>query len=205
MSEQPSLSPPDRDVRQTDAPPHPDAPADVSKPHRGIPIGIAIGVALVLLIGGLLVWRAESKTDKVALASSPKPVTVIHAPASPYRAERVYVGTLRPWIEASIGPQFISAYVDTVLVRPGAVVTRGSVLATLDCRKRQRADAGARLAGAGHRCAPGRHLARAARTASLLDGGFVSPTRRSKRTRRAPPPPPTSPPPRRASPRAPST
>ena len=33
-----------------------------------------------------------------------------------------------------VGPQLVSAYVDTVLVRPGAVVKRGEVLATLDCR-----------------------------------------------------------------------
>ena len=35
---------------------------------------------------------------------------------------------------ARVGPQYVSAYVGTVLVRPGAVVKRGEVLATLDCR-----------------------------------------------------------------------
>ena len=33
-----------------------------------------------------------------------------------------------------VGPQLVSAYVDTVLVRPGATVKRGDVIATLDCR-----------------------------------------------------------------------
>ena len=83
-----------------------------------IPIVIAIGVLTVLVLGGLLVWHAESKVNKVALASAPKPVTVIAAPATTFRDSRTYVGTLRPWVEASVGPQFISAYVDTVLVRP---------------------------------------------------------------------------------------
>ncbi len=51
-----------------------------------------------------------------------------------FRPRRTYVGTFAPWVEASVGPQFISAYVDTVLVRPGAMVKRRQVLATLDCR-----------------------------------------------------------------------
>ncbi len=40
---------------------------------------------------------------------------------------------MEPWVEASVGPQYISAYVATVLVRPGDTVKRGQVLATLDC------------------------------------------------------------------------
>ncbi len=150
-------------------------PLSPPRPHRGIPVGIALGVAGVLLIGGLLVWRAEAKTDKVAMASSPKPVTVIHAPATPYRAERMYVGTIRPWIEASVGPQFISAYVDTVLVRPGAVVKRGDVLATLDCRN---ASAQTQALASQARAVDARQVAvahQSNRTQGLLDGGFVSP------------------------------
>jgi len=54
--------------------------------------------------------------------------------ASVFRSTRSYVGTLQPWSEASVGPQLVSAYVDTVLVRPGAIVKRRDVLATLDCR-----------------------------------------------------------------------
>ena len=61
-------------------------------------------------------------------------VTVIVARETTFRDRRRYVGTLRPWIEASVGPQYISVYVDTVLVRPGATVRRGDVIATLDCR-----------------------------------------------------------------------
>ena len=102
-------------------------------------------------------------------------MTVIHAPATPYRAERMYVGTIRPWIEASVGPQFISAYVDTVLVRPGAVVKRGDVLATLDCRN---ASAQTQALASQARAVDARQVAishQSSRTQSLLDGGFVSP------------------------------
>src|SRR5580658_2961818 len=107
-----------------------------AKPRGGgsVPVVVAAGVVGILLLGGVLVWHAEAKTNKVALASSPKPVTVLAAKSEPYRPVHTYVGTLRPWIEAKVGPQFISAYVETVLVRPGAVVRKGQVLATLDCR-----------------------------------------------------------------------
>ena len=64
------------------------------------------------------------------------------ARAGSYQPSRVYVGTLEAWLTASIGPQLVSAYVDTVLVRPGAVVKRGEVLATLDCRDASAASQG---------------------------------------------------------------
>jgi RND family efflux transporter MFP subunit len=140
-----------------------------------IPIVIVFGVLAVLVVGGLLVWHAESQINKVALASSPKPVTVIAAPDATFRDSRTYVGTLRPWVEASVGPQYISVYVDAVLVRPGAVVKRGDVLATLDCRN---ASASSQAVAAEARAIDARQQAVAhesARLQTLLDGGFVSP------------------------------
>jgi membrane fusion protein, multidrug efflux system len=140
-----------------------------------IPVVIVAGVATVVVLGGLLVWHAESKINKVALASSPKPVTVIAAPEATFRDSRSYVGTLRPWVEASVGPQYISVYVDTVLVRPGDVVKRGDVLATLDCRN---ASASSQAVAAEARAIDARQQAVAhesTRLQSLLDGGFVSP------------------------------
>jgi membrane fusion protein, multidrug efflux system len=122
----------------------------------------------------LLVWRAEAKTNKVALAASPKPVTEIEARATPYRPVHTYVGAVRPWVEAHVGPQFISVYVDTVLVRPGAVVQKGEVLATLNCRN---ASAQTAAVASQARAIASRHRAmadEAERTRSLLDGGFVS-------------------------------
>jgi RND family efflux transporter MFP subunit len=140
-----------------------------------IPVIIAAGVVGILLFGGVLVWHAEAKTNKVALASSPKPVTVLAAKAEPYRAVHTYVGTLRPWIDAKVGPQFISAYVETVLVRPGAVVKKGQVLATLDCRHAtaQTAAISSQAKAIADRQQAISH--EAARTQTLLEGGFVSP------------------------------
>jgi RND family efflux transporter MFP subunit len=138
-------------------------------------VAIVAGAALLLGAGALLMWRAESGVNKVALASAPKPVTVVASRASTFRGRRVYVGTLRPWIEASVGPQFISGYVDTVLVRPGASVKRAEVLATLDCRN---ASASSQAVAAEARAIDARQRAVAhesARVQSLLDGGYVSP------------------------------
>ncbi|HSS38542.1 MAG TPA: biotin/lipoyl-binding protein, partial [Polyangia bacterium] len=101
---------------------------------RRLPLAIAAGTAGIVVIGVLLVARASSRVNDVALASTPKPVTVVAARAATYRPLRRYVGTIQPWIQAKVGPQLISAYVDTVLVRPGDAVKRGQVLATLDCR-----------------------------------------------------------------------
>lgn len=140
-----------------------------------LPLGIAAGAAAVLLVGGLMVWRADARTNKVALASRPKPVTVVRAQAATYRPTRMYVGTLQPWVQAAVGPQFVSAYVSTVLVRPGATVKKGEVLATLDCRE---VSASTRAVEARARALDARQQAiahEATRTQGLLDGGYVSP------------------------------
>jgi membrane fusion protein (multidrug efflux system) len=146
------------------------------EPRRlAIPIFIVIGVALVLAIGAALIRRAESQVDHVALSSTAKPVTVVAAQGTTFRESRVYIGTLRPWVEAQVGPQFVSAYVDTVLVRPGAFAKRGEVLATLDCRN---ASASSQAVAAEARAIDARQRAVAdesARLKTMLDGGFVSP------------------------------
>ena len=98
----------------------------------GIPLAIAAGVVVALGALALVVRRAESKVDRTALADDARPVTVIVAEGARYRPSRGYVGTLEPWLAASVGPQRVAAYVDAVLVRPGAEVKRGDVLATLD-------------------------------------------------------------------------
>jgi RND family efflux transporter MFP subunit len=136
---------------------------------------IVAGVCGVLALGWVLVHRAESAVNKVALDATPKPVTAVVARAASYRETHTYVGTLRPWVEASVGPQFVSAYVDTVLVRPGAAVQRNEVLATLDCRN---ASASSSAVSAEARAIDARQKAIAdesARLNTLLDGGFVSP------------------------------
>ncbi|HEY3816888.1 MAG TPA: efflux RND transporter periplasmic adaptor subunit [Polyangiaceae bacterium] len=139
-----------------------------------VPLVIVSGVVALLLLAGAFAWRAHARTNKVALAASPKPVTVVAAKAQPFRVVRLYVGELRPWIEAHVGPQFISAYVKTVLVRPGAVVKENEVLATLDCRYANEETA-ALSAQAKAIARRQRAIAdQAARTRSMLDGGFVS-------------------------------
>lgn len=135
---------------------------------------IGSGVAVLLLCGAALLWRAESRTNKVALAESPKPVSYVEAKKASYRARRTYVGTLEPWVMARVGPQFITAYVDTVLVRPGATVKKGEVLATLDCRN---ASAQSQAVAMQARAIDARQQAlahEAARTQGMLGGGFVS-------------------------------
>jgi RND family efflux transporter MFP subunit len=139
-----------------------------------IPLAIGAGVVAILALGAGLVWHAEAGTNKVALAASPKPVTTLPARGAPYRAVHTYVGAIRPWIEAKVGPQFISAYVETVLVRPGAAVRQGQILATLDCRN---ATAQTAAIASEAKAIASRQKAishEAARTSSLLDGGFVS-------------------------------
>lgn len=151
-------------------------PAAAKVDHRSWRVPAVIGGGVLLVLGGglVLVHRAESMINKVALASSPKPVTVVTAKKEPYRPVHSYVGTLRPWVEAKVGPQFISAYVQTVLVRPGAVVKNGQILATLDCRfstAQTAAIASQAKAIAASQLAISHE---ATRTQSLLDGGFVS-------------------------------
>jgi RND family efflux transporter MFP subunit len=140
-----------------------------------VPVVVLAGVAALLGIGAFLVFRAESRVNAVAMASAAKPVTVVSAQSASFRETRMYVGTLRPWVEAEVGPQFVSAYVDTVLVRPGAVVKRGEVLATLDCRN---ASAASQAVAANARAIDAQQRANAdeaRRMESLLDGGFIDP------------------------------
>jgi RND family efflux transporter MFP subunit len=147
---------------------------DTSRRSR-IPLAIAGGVVAILLLGAAMARRDAAQSNKVALASLPKPVTIVRARAATYRPSRTYVGTLQPWVEASVGPQLVSAYVDTVLVRPGAIVKRGDVLATLDCRD---ASASTKAIAARARAIDAHQKAvadEAARTQGLLSGGFVSP------------------------------
>ncbi len=144
-------------------------------PRPWVPIMIAVSVLGSLCLGGLMVMRAESQTNKTPLDALPKSVTIAKVSAVPFRSSRTYVGAIEPWLEASVGPQLVAAYVDTVLVRPGSVVKRGDVIATLDCRN---TNAGSQMIVAEARAVEARQRAIAdesARLQALLDGGFVSP------------------------------
>jgi RND family efflux transporter MFP subunit len=137
------------------------------------------GVIALLVVGALtgayaMVVRAEARTNKVSLASVPRPVAVIAAKAATFRKSRQYVGTLRPWVEAQVGPQLIAAYVDTVLVRPGAKVKRGEVLATLDCRNASTASSAVAMEARAVEAKQKAVADEASRQQKLLAGGYAS-------------------------------
>ena len=137
---------------------------------------IAIAVVVTTLLGGgaLLVWRANARTNKVSLDQEPKLVSFVTAEAAMYQPSRRYIGTMEARAESSIGPQLVSAYLDTVLVRPGVSVKRGQVLATLDCRN---ATTESKAIAAKVREIGARQQAledQAQRYEGLLDGGFVA-------------------------------
>jgi RND family efflux transporter MFP subunit len=101
-------------------------------------------------------------------------VSVQKARAATFRPVRSYVGTTQPWTSASVGPQYVSAYVGAVLVRPGALVKRGEVLATLDCRNTSAAsrEIAAKAKALEERQAAVEHEAE--RTKEMQVGGFAS-------------------------------
>ena len=143
--------------------------------RRHVPFVIAGATLGVVALGSFLVTRAGSGVNKVALESQPKGVTVVTARAAAYRPFRRYVGTILPWIEARVGPQFISAYVDTVLVRPGDVVKRGQVIATLDCRNASASSKAVSMQARAIQTEQEALAHEAARVAELKEGGFASP------------------------------
>lgn len=150
----------------------PEAP--VARSRVAVPLVIVAASAAVIGAGVLMLRHAEANTNKVALASEAKGVTVVEARAAAYRATRRYVGTLEPWLSARTGPQLVSAYVEDVLVRPGAVVRRGDVLATLDCRG---VGAQSKAVAMQARALEARQRAVASETTrleKLADGGFIA-------------------------------
>jgi membrane fusion protein (multidrug efflux system) len=106
------------------------------RPKRSalVPVTVTCLTLVVLGAGRAAMRRAEEQSNPVSLSESKKAVTVVEARATEYRGARRYVGTLEPWHKADIGPQLVSGFVGSVLVRPGDKVKRGAVLATLDCR-----------------------------------------------------------------------
>lgn len=153
----------------------------VTKPLR-IPLLIAVGVGAILLGLGLLAWRARSRVNNVALSAEPKGVTTVAVKAAQYRPQRRYVGTTAPWLEARLGPQLTAAYVDTVLVRPGAKVERGQVLATLDCRNASAQSRSLAMQARSLNATQEALTKEASRVSGLLSGGYVSPNEVDRKT-----------------------
>ncbi|MBK7861360.1 MAG: efflux RND transporter periplasmic adaptor subunit [Archangiaceae bacterium] len=147
-----------------------------ARPRRArLPLFMATGAGLIILFGGVLLHRTTAGGEVTALAAAPKGVSVVTASSTTWRPSRRYIGTLEPWLTARVGPQLISAYVDTVLVRPGAAVKRGAVLATLDCRNASAMEKAISLQARALEATQGAISNEAARVAGLLDGGYASP------------------------------
>lgn len=140
-----------------------------------VPLVIGAGVLALFAAGAALFLRARGETNQVALSSLPKGVTAVPAVAATWRSSRRYVGTLEPWVSASIGPQLISAYVDSVLVRPGASVRRGQVLATLDCKTAAATNKAVVEQAHALQTMQAAISKEAGRVATLLAGGYASP------------------------------
>jgi RND family efflux transporter MFP subunit len=150
---------------------------DVHTPARRsvlVPLAIAGLVTVIIGLGGWLLTRASAHTNRVALIAQPKGVTATTARAARYRPLARYVGSIEPWIEAKLGPQFTSAYVDTVLVRPGALVRRNQVVATLDCRDASAASKAVAMQARALETQQEALAHQAARVGGLLNGGYVS-------------------------------
>jgi RND family efflux transporter MFP subunit len=147
------------------------------KVRFGWPTTILLGaVGGLLAVGAVLYTHSTSQINHEALAQNAKRVTAIAAVAHPFQASRRYVGTIEPWVQAKVGPQLVSAYVDTVLVRPGATVKRGEVIATLDCRN---TSALSKQVGAQARAVDALSTAaanEASRLQTLLEGNYISQT-----------------------------
>lgn len=176
--EHPSPSPPE-DTPPGDAPPPPTR--TTPRPSKGgrrralrTVVGIVASSVVAAACGQALYVRATSRPLPAPLADAPAEVTCVTAERASYRPVTRYVGTIEPWLAASVGPQLVAAYVTDVRVRPGAEVSRGDVLATLDCRE-SRASARAMHEEARAVQAQEQALSRQAeRTSALLAGGFVA-------------------------------
>ena len=147
-----------------------------SAPRRPRALAIAMllfAIGAILGAGALLYRHAVAGTNEVALAEAPKGVTMVAAVDQPFQPRRRYIGTTEPWIGAKVGPQIVSAYVDTVLVRPGDVVKRGQVIATLDCRNASAVEQAVAMQARAVEAQQKASAGEAARLASL-DRKFVS-------------------------------
>lgn len=149
--------------------------AAVRQRRRRIVVGLTGASILLLLCGALLLHRADKRVNRVALSESPRPVGAVQAALASYADRREYVGAVESWIEASVGPQYISAYVSTVLVRPGDSVRRGQVVATLDCAHPSAASRAFEMRARAIQEQQRALADEAARQRQMLGGGFIAP------------------------------
>lgn len=149
---------------------------------RKVPIAIALGVIGTGLLTLTLSLRARGRENQVAQSQQKRGVSVVAAQAAEYRPTRRYVGTVAPWLEARVGPQFTSAYVDTVLLRPGEAAARGQVLATLECKSASAQSKAMQLQARAMSATQEALANEAGRLSGLLQGGYVSPNEVERRS-----------------------
>jgi RND family efflux transporter MFP subunit len=155
-----------------EVPPPPERPSTRRKIF--VPV-LLIGLCVVILAaGGFLVLRMKSRSQQTAAADQPKAVTVVTARPATYHPTRRYVGRIEPWLEAKIGPQFVSAYVKEVRFRPGAAVLRAQVVATLDCSNVTADREVATMRARAHEVRQKALAHEGKRLAALVKRGFVS-------------------------------
>ncbi len=143
--------------------------------RRHLALGIAAGTFGLVVIGALLVHHAEGHVNRIPLAAAPRPIGAVEAQLTTFSDHREYVGAVESWIEASVGPQYISAYVSTVLVRPGDQVRRGQVVATLDCAHPNAQNRAIEMRARSIQEQQRATADESARQKQLLGGGFISP------------------------------
>lgn len=148
---------------------------------RRMRYGIALGTAVIVASAIALTVHQSSRVNRVALESQPQGVTVVEARGASYRSTRRYVGTIEPWVEARVGPQLIAGYVDSVLVRPGDLVQRGQVIATLDCRNAAASSKAVAMQARALEVERAALAHESARVAELKEGGFASANEIEKR------------------------
>ncbi len=85
---------------------------------------------------GSLLAGCGTKSNIQATALQPLPVSVQTVARSPVTSQNTYLGQVTPYIQTSVSPA-ISGVLATVDVRPGQVIAKGQVLATLNTNQLQ--------------------------------------------------------------------
>lgn len=134
-----------------------------------------VAAAAVVTIAAVATFAvATPAVRSTALDDAARPVTVAPAVAAPFQPTRRYVASIEPWLSSRVGPQLVSAYVDSVLVRPGARVKRGQVLATLDCRGVSASSEAVSMMARALEAKQKAAAREAARLEGLAEGGYVA-------------------------------
>ncbi len=160
-------------VRSTGAGGAPSA-IDGERPAAWVPATILAGAALIAVLGAGMLRRSVLRANRVTLDATPRPVSVVTARAATFRPSRHFPATLEALASAHLGPQRVSAYVESVAVRPGAVVKKGDVLATLDCRKSASKTQARSMQAKAVEVRQAVSATEAARLGELQRGGFVA-------------------------------